>query len=145
MTIDATLKEALFRPRSIALLGATPDLTKVNSRPQRFLKRFGYAGRVLPINPTRNEILGERAYPDLKSAPGPIDHAFVMVPASAVPDVIEQCCELRVPVATLFTAGFAELGEEGLRRQRRLVERAYAGGLRLLGPNCMQIPTTTVE
>jgi len=139
VTIDATLKEALFCPRSIALLGATPDLTKVNSRPQRFLKRFGYAGRVLPINPTRNEILGERAYPDLKSAPGPIDHAFVMVPASAVPDVIEQCCELRVPVATLFTAGFAELGEEGLRRQRRLVERAHAGGLRLLGPNCMGV------
>ena len=137
MTIDAKLRKAFLQPRSVALVGTSPDLKKVNSRPQRFLKRFGYAGRVLPINPSRTEVLGERAYPDLKSAPGPIDHAFIMVPAAAVPDVIEQCCELRVPVATLFTAGFAELGEEGLRRQREMVKRARGGGMRLLGPNCM--------
>jgi acyl-CoA synthetase (NDP forming) len=60
-----------------------------------------------------------------------------MVPAGAVPHVIEQCCELHIPVATLFTAGFAELGEDGLRRQREMVSRARAGGMRLLGPNCM--------
>jgi acyl-CoA synthetase (NDP forming) len=74
--------------------------------------------------------------------PGPVDHAFVMVPAAAVPDVIEQCCELRVPVATLFTAGFAELGEDGLRRQRAIVARARAGGMRLIGPNCMGLLNT---
>ena len=100
------------------------------------MKRFGYAGRVLPINPSRSEVLGERAYPDLKSAPGPIDHAFIMTPAAAVPQVIEQCCALRIPVATLFTAGFAELGEEGAKRQREIVAKARAAGLRLLGPNC---------
>lgn len=137
MTIDSKLRRALLQPRSIALVGASPDLAKNNSRTQRFLKRFGYSGRVLPINPTRSEILGERAYPDLKSAPGPIDHAFIMVPAAAVPKVIDQCCELGIPVATLFSAGFAELGEEGLARQQAMVARARAGGLRLLGPNCM--------
>jgi acetate---CoA ligase (ADP-forming) len=135
--MDATLRKALLQPRSVALVGASPDLTKNNSRPQRFLKRFGYAGRVLPINPGREEVLGEKAYPDLKSAPGPIDHAFIMVPAAAVPGVIDQCCELRIPVATLFSAGFAELGEDGVRRQREMVERARAAGVRLLGPNCM--------
>lgn len=137
MTIDSTLRRALLQPRCVALVGASPDLQKNNSRPQRFLKRFGYSGRILPINPSRAEVLGERAYPDLKSAPGPIDHAFIMVPAAAVPEIIEQCCELRIPVATLFTAGFAELGEEGLRRQRAMVATARAAGLRLLGPNCM--------
>lgn len=137
MTIDSTLRKAFLQPRSIALVGASPDLKKNNSRPQRFLKRFGYSGTIYPINPSRDEVLGERAYPDLKSAPGPIDHAFIMVPAAAVPEVIDQCCELHIPVATLFTAGFAELGEEGLRRQRDMVKRARAAGLRLLGPNCM--------
>lgn len=137
MTIDSALRKAFMQPRTVALVGASPDLKKNNSRPQRFLKRFGYSGRVLPINPSRTEVLGERAYPDLRSAPGPIDHAFIMVPAAAVPEVIEQCCELRIPVATLFTAGFAELGDEGLARQRDMVSRARAAGMRILGPNCM--------
>ena len=123
----------------MALIGASADASKNNSRPQRFLSKHGYRGRVLPINPSRDEILGVKAYPDLKSAPGPIDHAFVMVPAAVVPDVVAQCCECGVPAATIFSAGFAELGEEGLARQRLMVETARAGGLRLLGPNCMGI------
>ena len=133
----SSLRDALFAPRSIALIGASADTAKNNSRPQRYLREHGYKGRVLPINPGKSEILGERAYPDLRSAPGPIDHAFIMVPAGAVQGVIEQCCERKVPVATIFSAGFAELGEEGLARQRAMVETARAGGLRLLGPNCM--------
>src|ERR671912_747297 len=123
MTIDSRLRKALLQPRTVALVGASPDLQKNNSRPQRFLQRFGYDGRVLPINPSRAEVFGERAYPNLKSAPGPIDHAFIMVPAAAVPAVIDQCCELRIPVATPFSAGFAELGEEGKQRQREMVEK----------------------
>ena len=137
MAIDSTLRKAFLQPKSVALVGATPDLKKVNSRPQRFLKRFGFAGKVYPINPSREEVLGERAYPDLKAVDAPIDHAFIMVPAAAVPAVIDQCCELRIPVATLFTAGFAELGDEGKARQRAMVDQARAAGLRLLGPNCM--------
>ncbi len=134
-----SLAEALFAPKSVALIGASADISKNNSRPQRFLSKHGYRGRVLPINPGRDEILGEKAYPDLKSAPGPIDHAFIMVPAPVVPDIVAQCCECGVPAATIFSAGFAELGDEGLERQRRMVATARAGGLRLLGPNCMGI------
>ncbi len=133
------LAQALFEPRAIALVGASADLAKNNSRPQRFLKQHGYSGRVIPVNPGRSEILGEKAYPDLRAVPKSIDHAFIMVPAAAVPGVIEQCCEREVPVATMFSAGFAELGEEGLARQREMVQTARAGGLRLLGPNCMGI------
>lgn len=137
------LRNALFHPRAIALIGASADAAKLNARPQRLLQRFGYAGRVVPINPTRAEILGERAWPDLDSAPGPIDHAFVMVPAGAVPDAIAQCARAGVRVATLFSAGFAELGAEGLARQCALVDTARAAGLRLLGPNCMGIVNVT--
>jgi acyl-CoA synthetase (NDP forming) len=131
------LAQALFAPRAIALIGASADPSKNNSRPLRFLRQHGYAGAVYPVNPGRDEILGEKAWPDLASVPGPVDHAFIMVPAPAVPGIVAQCCERGVPVATIFSAGFAELGEEGLARQRRMVETARAGGLRLLGPNCM--------
>jgi acyl-CoA synthetase (NDP forming) len=136
---DQNLAQALFAPKSVALIGASADETKNNSRPQRFLRKHGYAGRVFPVNPRGGEISGEKAWPDLKSVPEPVDHAFIMVPAAAAPDVVAQCCERGVPVATIFSAGFAELGEEGLARQRRMVEMARAAGLRLLGPNCMGI------
>ena len=134
---NTKLFNAMFAPRSIALVGASADVAKNNARPQRFLRAHGYPGRILPINPARSEILGERAYPDLRAAPGPIDHAFIMVPAAAVPAVIDQCCELKVPVATIFSAGFAELGAAGQQVQHDIVARARAGGLRLIGPNCM--------
>src|SRR3954467_9176359 len=128
---------ALFAPKCIALVGASADVAKNNARPQRFLRAHGYSGRVLPINPGKPEIFGERAYPDLRSAPGPIDHAFIMVPAAAVPGVIDQCCELKIPVATIFSAGFAEIGPAGEKMQREMVAKARAADLRLIGPNCM--------
>jgi acyl-CoA synthetase (NDP forming) len=134
---NTELFQAMFAPHSIALVGASADVAKNNARPQRFLRAHGYTGRVLPINPSRDEILGERAYPDLRAAPGPIDHAFIMVPAAAVPAVIDQCCELKVPVATIFSAGFAEVGAAGQQMQRDIVAKARAAGLRLIGPNCM--------
>jgi acyl-CoA synthetase (NDP forming) len=127
----------MFAPKSIALVGASAEKAKNNARPQRFLREHGYTGRVVPINPGHSEIFGERAYPDLRAAPGPIDHAFIMVPAAAVPAVIDQCCELKVPVATIFSAGFAEVGAAGLQMQRDIVAKARAGGMRLIGPNCM--------
>ena len=129
--------QSMFAPRCVALVGASADVRKNNARPQRFLRAHGYTGRILPINPGRSEIFGERAYPDLRAAPGPIDHAFIMVPAAAVPAVIDQCCELKVPVATIFSAGFAEIGEAGRRMQHEIVAKARASGLRLIGPNCM--------
>jgi acyl-CoA synthetase (NDP forming) len=134
---DTRLRHAFFSPQSIALIGASADEKKLTARPQRFLQRFGYTGKIFPINPGRREVLGLTAYPDLASAPGPIDHAMIMVPAAHVPDAVERCCEAKIPVATIFSAGFAELGEEGLAIQQRMVKTARAGGLRLLGPNCM--------
>jgi acyl-CoA synthetase (NDP forming) len=133
------LAGALFRPQNIALVGASGDATKNTARPQRYLRKHGYGGRIIPINPGRDEVLGERAYPTLAAAPGPIDHAFIMVPAAAVLAVIEDCCRAGVPVATIYSDGFAETGADGLRRQRELVETARAGGVRLIGPNSMGV------
>jgi acyl-CoA synthetase (NDP forming) len=100
------------------------------------LRAHGFAGRVLPINPRSENVFGERAYKSLLDAPGPIDHAFIMVPVDAVPRAIEECIERHVTVATIYTDGFAEVGPEGQRKQEEIVRSAKAGGLRLLGPNC---------
>ncbi|MBM3358821.1 MAG: CoA-binding protein [Betaproteobacteria bacterium] len=136
------LAQALFAPESIALIGASGDATKNTSRPQRFLKKHGYAGRVLPINPGRAEIFGERAYPDVRAVPGGIEHAFIMVPTAAVPEAIAQCCEKKVRVATIFSDGFAEVGAEGRRRQDEVLALARDAGMRILGPNCIGLVDT---
>lgn len=137
------LFEPLFRPRSVALVGASGDAGKNTARPQRFLRKHGYAGRVFPINRTRTEILGERAYPTLGAVPEPIDHAFIMVPTGDVMKAIEECGALGVPVATIFSDGFAETGATGVSLQRQLAERAKALDVRILGPNCMGIANIT--
>ena len=134
---SSSLAQALFAPRSVALIGASGDATKNTSRPQRFLRKHGFAGAVFPINPGRDEIFGERAYPDLRAVSAPVDHAFIMVPAPAVAAAIAQCCEKRVPVVTIFSDGFAETGAAGRQQQDELLRLARASGVRLLGPNCI--------
>ena len=136
------LFEVLFSPKSIALIGASGDARKNTSRPQRFLRQHGYSGRIIPINPGRDEIFGEKAYPDLASVPEAIDHAFIMVPADAVAAALEHCAAKKVPVATIYSDGFAETGAEGRRQQERLIGIARAGGVRLVGPNCIGLVST---
>lgn len=137
------LGRALFAPRTVALVGASADAAKLASRPQRVLRKHGFDGTIIPINPGRSEINGDKAYPDIRSVPQKIDHAFIMVPAKAVPGVIEDCAAAGVKAATIFSAGFAETGEEGARIQKRMVETARAGGVRLIGPNCLGIANVT--
>ena len=136
------LFQALFEPRSVALVGASGDAKKNTSRPQRFLRKHGYTGRIIPINPGRDEIFGEKAYPDLPSVPEAVDHAFIMVPAKSVQAAIEGCVAKGVAVATIYSDGFAETGAEGRRLQERILEIARGGGVRVIGPNCIGLVTT---
>lgn len=139
---DQKLAQALFAPRSVALIGASGDATKSTSRPQRFLRHHGYAGRIIPVNPGRKEIFGETAYPNLRAVPEPVDHAFIMVPTDGVAEAVAQCCERQVPVVTIFSDGFAETGEAGRRKQDELLKLARASGVRILGPNCIGLLDT---
>ena len=132
-----TLAEALFRPRTVALIGASGDATKNTARPQRYLRKHGYAGRIVPVNPGRSEVLGEKAYPSLADVPGEVDHAFVMV--EAVERVLEDCARKGVPVASIYSNGFSDAGPQGAERQHALAQRARALGVRLLGPNSMGV------
>ena len=129
------LAAALFSPRAVALVGASGDAAKNTARPQRYLSKFGFAGRILPVNATRATLFGLRAFKSLNDIEEHIDHAFVMV--GDVEGAIEDCGRKGVPVATIFADGFADAGAEGMARQRKLAARARALGVRLLGPNSM--------
>jgi acyl-CoA synthetase (NDP forming) len=131
------LAQALFAPRAVALIGASGDAKKNTARPQRYLRKHGYAGRIVPVNATRDEVLGERAYKSVADAPLDIDHAFIMI--EEVEQALEDCGRKRVPVASIYSNGFADAGAEGVKRQAKLVERARSLGIRLLGPNSMGV------
>lgn len=139
---DPNFARALLAPRSVALVGASADATKNTARPQRYLRAHGYTGGIVPINNTAKECLGEKAYPSLDDAPEGIEHALIMVPGRYVLGVIEQCARKRIPMASIYSDGFAETGEQGRKLQEQLVEVARAGGVRLTGPNCMGMINT---
>lgn len=131
------LFEAIFSPRTVALIGASGEAGKNTARPQQYLRRHGWRGEIRPINRSRTELFGEPAWPSLDDVPGAIDHAFVMVPAAQVMAAVEACARKRVPVVTIYSDGFAEAGETGL--QEALAHRARELGVRLLGPNCIGV------
>src|SRR5687767_14052324 len=131
------LAEALFSPKAVALIGASGDAAKNTARPQRYLRKHGYAGKVFPVNPVRKEVLGEKAWPRVSDLPEKVDHAYILI--EDVEQALEDCGKGGVAVASIFSGGFADAGEKGMRRQARLVERARALGVRLLGPNSMGV------
>ncbi|NUA31261.1 acetate--CoA ligase family protein [Cupriavidus basilensis] len=134
-----SLAKALFSPDTVALVGASSDITKNTARPMRFMRKHGYQGTIYPINATRTEVLGEKAYPSLDAVPGEVEHAFVMVPGKHVEAALEQCAAKGVQVVTVFSDGFAEVGEAGLAAQQALVRKARALGVRLIGPNSIGV------
>ena len=131
------LAQALFAPRAVALVGASGDPAKNTARPQRYLRKHGYRGRILPVNPGREEVLGEKAYRSVAEAQGEIDHAFIMI--EDVERALHDCGRKGVPVATIYSNGFADAGAAGMERQAKLVELARSLGVRLLGPNSMGV------
>ncbi|CAN5607691.1 acetate--CoA ligase family protein [soil metagenome] len=129
--------QPLFEPRSVAIFGASSDATKIGGRPLKFLKSHGYSGDIYPINPKSPEVQGLRAYASLDEVPGPVDHAIVALPASAVIDVVRACAARGVRAVTLFSSGFAEVGDAGRAAQAELEAIARNSRMRILGPNCM--------
>jgi len=128
--------DALFRPQSIAVIGASSDANRIGGRPIAFSKR-AFKGTIVPINPNRNEIQGLLAYPSIMDVPGPIDQAIIAVPAKAAMQAADECVAKGVKVAVMFSSGFAETGAEGRTLQEKLKRRCAVGGMKLLGPNSL--------
>ncbi len=134
--------EALFEPRSVAVVGASRDETKVGHLVLDNLIEGGFPGELYPVNPKVEEIHGLRCHASLSELPSVPDLVVVAVPAPIVPSVISECGRIGASVAVVITAGFKETGPEGAALERRVVEAAKAGGVRILGPNCLGVVST---
>jgi len=129
--------EPLLNPASIALIGASGNAGRIGGLPLDLLTRFGYAGRVYPVNPKYQEVFGLRCWPDIESVPQSVDLAVLAIGAGDVTSMLRRCHERGVRAAIVYAAGFAEAGEEGARLQRELEEFSAASGMLVAGPNCM--------
>ncbi|MES2289133.1 MAG: acetate--CoA ligase family protein [Pseudomonadota bacterium] len=134
--------DAMFAPRSVAVIGASSDQRRFGGRPIQYLLEAGFEGPIYPVNPGRSEIQGLKAYPSITDVPGPVDCALLAISADVTQATIEDCIAMGVRSAVLYGAGFSETGPEGQQRQDRLVATARAAGMRLLGPNCMGLMNT---
>jgi acyl-CoA synthetase (NDP forming) len=142
MSDPKNLFTPLFEPRRIALIGASADPAKTTSRPQRFLRKHGFAGEILPVNPSRGEILGEKAYKDLDAIPGDIDHAYILLNGAAAVAALADCARRGVTVASILAGGFADAGAAGASLQDELTRIVRETGIRLVGPNSIGTVST---
>ncbi len=134
-----TSLDKLFRPASLAVVGASKDPNKSGHDFLVRIRKAGFAGDLYPINPREKEILGLTCYPTLAEVPAEIDLAYVVVPVDRALAVVEDCAASGVKFAVVHTAGFAELGADGRQLQNAIVAAAARGGTRIVGPNCMGI------
>lgn len=133
---------ALIEPKSVALIGASATPGKLTARPLTFLQQHGFTGRIYPVNPVRDEVMGLRAYPDVTSIPDEVDHAYILLDADAAIVALEACASAGVKVVTVLADGFAEAGEAGQARQEKLANIARDAGILLIGPNSTGVVAT---
>ena len=137
--------DRLFNPRGIAVVGASRDPRKLGSVILRNLVHGGFGGGIYPVNPEPDQIGDLRAYASVNEIEAPVDLAVIVVPAAAVAGVIDDCARAGVGAAVVITAGFRERGEAGAAVERELLERARAGGVRLVGPNSVGVINTAAR
>jgi acetate---CoA ligase (ADP-forming) len=136
---DRLTLDAVFRPRSVAVIGASTVPGKLGHDILHNLIHAGFPGPIYPINPKAEEVLGLPAFKQIADVPSPPDLAVVVIPAKAVVGSIEQCGEKGVKAAIVITGGFAEAGPEGEELQEELAQKARRYGIRLIGPNCQGV------
>ncbi|MBN8929759.1 MAG: acyl-CoA synthetase [Rhodospirillales bacterium 69-11] len=129
----------LLAPRSVAVLGASSDPTRISGRPIAYMKSQGFQGALYPINPNRTEVQGLKAYPTIGDLPEVPDVAIVAIPAEVAAPAVVELAEKGVKAVVMFTAGFAEMDEAGEAAQHKMVAAARKHGTRILGPNCLGV------
>ncbi|MCI0497555.1 MAG: acetate--CoA ligase family protein [Thermoplasmata archaeon] len=134
--------DPIFRPRSIAVIGASRDQNTIGRAVVENLVKFGFTGIVYPVNPKAEVIFSIKAYPSVEDIPGDVDLAIIAVPARFVPEVMEACGRKGVKGAIIITAGFREMGADGMGRESALRDIVDRYGIRVIGPNCMGVLNT---
>jgi acetyltransferase len=131
--------DPIFRPESVALIGATERARSVGDSVLRNLIA-DFKGKIFPVNPQRPEVHGLKAYPSVSAIPEPVDVAIVVTPASTCPGIIRECVDAGVGGAVVISAGFKEIGAAGVELERQMMEEAHKRpDFRIIGPNCLGI------
>jgi len=130
--------DAIFNPKSVALIGASNKEGKMG---YVFAKNIidGYRGKIYMVNPSEEQVFGLKCYPDVRSIPDSIDLAVIVIPAKAVPKVMEELAEKGTKAAVVITAGFSEAGPEGKKLEEEMMVAANKGKIKVVGPNCFGI------
>jgi acetyltransferase len=131
--------DAIFRPETVAVIGATDRPGSVGRTIMWNLVSSPFGGTVFPVNSRRPNVLGIKAYPSVSEVPAKVDLAVIVAPAPAVPEIIGECVEAGVECAIIISAGFRETGPEGVELERRVLEEARRGRMRIVGPNCLGV------
>lgn len=133
----------LFEPNSVAVVGASRDSEKLGHKILKNLVEADFEGKIYPINPEAEEILGLKCYSSLKKAPKKTQLAVIVVPSKEVPSILKECSENNVDNAVIISGGFSEIGEKGEELEEEVLEVAEEMGIRILGPNCQGINNTS--
>jgi acetate---CoA ligase (ADP-forming) len=134
--------DGILRPKSVAIIGASHDRSKIGGAIFANLREGGFTGRLYPINRTAIEVQGTPSFVSLDAIGHPVDLAVIAVPAAEVEQEIERCARAGVHAVVVISAGFAETGAEGRETEKRIRELALHSGMRLVGPNCMGVVNT---
>lgn len=130
---------AIFEPKSIAVVGASEKAGSVGRTILWNLISNPFGGTVYPVNAKRASVLGIKAYPNLAALPERVDLAVIVTPTATVPGIIAECVEAGVKGAIIISAGFKESGAAGARMEQQILEQARRGKLRIIGPNCLGV------
>ncbi len=131
--------ESFFNPKSVAIVGASRQKTKVGYEILANMMGAGYKGEIYPVNPQADTIEGLKCYPDLKSIKKVPELVIIVVPAKIVPAIMQQCAKVGTRAVIIITAGFKEVGKEGRELEEQVSQTARQAGIRVIGPNCLGV------
>ena len=131
--------EPIFNPKNVAVIGATEKPGSVGRTVLWNLISSPFGGTVFPINPKRPNVLGIKSYPSIKDVPDKIDLAVLVTPAATIPDLIRECTDVDVKGAIVISAGFKEIGPDGVKLEEQILQHARRGKMRIIGPNCLGV------
>lgn len=134
-----------FEPESVAIIGASKTPGKAGNEILKNLLANEYGGRIYPINPTEEEIMGFKSFPSVKKIKDKIDLAVFIVPAEKTLEPLRECAEKKVPAVIISSGGYAEAGEGGAELQKEMLKIAKAAGMRIIGPNTSGITSTPAK
>jgi acyl-CoA synthetase (NDP forming) len=137
--------KALVAPRSLAVVGASGDVTKWGGSALRSILDGGYVGTIYPVNPKGGEFFGLRVYPSIEELPEAPDMALLAVGGHQIVPMLEQCGRRGIPAAIAIAAGFSETGESGAEAEREIARVATENGVTLMGPNCLGMLSNEVS